>query len=65
MIRVNGEDFPWREGMTIKDMLEERGYTFPMIAVWVNGTPHKREMFGSVTIPEGAEVQALHMISGG
>jgi len=65
MIRVNGDQSPWREGMTIRDLLEERNFTFPMIAVWVNGTPHKREEFASVRIPDGAEVQAIHMISGG
>lgn len=65
MITVNGEQVPWTEGMTIQDLLDFKNYTFKMIAVWVNGTPHRREEFGSVKIPEGAEVQAIHMISGG
>jgi sulfur carrier protein len=65
MIRVIGEQAPWWEGMTIRNLLEERNFTFPMIAVWVNGTPHKRDEFSSVKIPDGAEVQAIHMISGG
>ncbi len=65
MITVNGEQAPWAEGMTIQDLLDHKNYTFRMIAVWVNGTPHRREEFRSVKIPDGAEVQAIHMISGG
>lgn len=65
MITVNGEQVPWTEGMTIRDLLDEKRYTFPMIAVWINDTPYRRDEFGSVKIPEGADVQAIHMISGG
>jgi sulfur carrier protein ThiS len=36
-----------------------------MLAVWVNDTPRKKEEFACTIVPDGAEVQAFHMISGG
>ncbi len=65
MIRVNGREMEWRRGMTIQDVLDECGYTFRMIAVWIDGTPYRREHFTTAVVPDRAEVQALHMISGG
>ncbi len=65
MIRVNGRELSWRPGMTIQDVLDDCGYTFRMIAVWVDGVPYRREQFSGTAVPDGAEIQALHMISGG
>ena len=65
MIKVNGRDMEWRQGITIQDVLNDCGYTFRMIAVWIDGTPYRREHFATAVVPDGAEVQALHMISGG
>ena len=65
MIRVNGREMEWRRGMTIQDVLDECGYTFRMIAVWIDGTLYRREHFATAVVPDRAEVQALHMISGG
>lgn len=65
MIRVNGKDMSWEENMTIQTLLDRCGFTFRMIAVWVNGTPYRKDDFTTVFVPDGAEVQVLHMISGG
>ena len=65
MILVNGKEIPWRKGMTIQALLDECGYTFRMIAVWIDGTPYRSDQFEKVCIEDGADVQALHMISGG
>ncbi len=65
MIRVNGRELEWRHGMTIQNVLDECGYTFRMIAVWIDGTPYRGEHFATAVVPDGAEIQALHMISGG
>ena len=65
MILVNGKEIPWRKGMTIQTLLDECGYTFPMIAVLIDGTPYRNDQFEKVCIEDGADVQMLHMISGG
>jgi len=66
MIRVNNQyDLEWCPGMTVQDVLDALKFTFRMIAVKVNGQPVLRRDFASAEVPDGAEVLALHMISGG
>lgn len=66
MIRVNGDETPWREGLTVQDVLDAKNFTFKMIAVWINDEPVARgENFPATPIPDGANVEVLHMISGG
>ena len=66
MIRVNNQyDLEWHPGMTVQDVLDALKFTFRMIAVKVNGRPVLRRDFASTEVPDAAEVQAFHMISGG
>jgi sulfur carrier protein len=65
MITVNGEQMDWRAGMTIADILKARNYIFRMIAVQVNDELIKRGTYDKEIVPDGADVQVIHMISGG
>ena len=65
MITVNGEKMDWSGGMTIADVLKIRNYIFRMIAVQVNGELVKRGTYDKAVVPDGADVQVIHMISGG
>jgi sulfur carrier protein len=65
MITVNGETMEWRDGMTVADILKARNYIFRMIAVQVNGELIKRGTYDKAAVPDGADVQVIHMISGG
>ncbi len=65
MITVNREPMTWREGMTIQDILDERNFTFRMLAVWVNDVAVPRVDFKGFKVPDQAMVQVVHMISGG
>lgn len=65
MITVNGEGMGWTEGMTVTDILKARNYIFPMIAVQVNGVLIKRGAYERTAVPDGADVQVIHMMSGG
>jgi sulfur carrier protein len=65
MITVNTEAMEWREGMTIADVLRIRNYIFRMIAVSVNGELIRRGTYDKAVVPDGADVQVIHMISGG
>jgi thiamine biosynthesis protein ThiS len=51
--------------MTVQDLLDALNFTFRMIAVRINGQPVLRADYATTAIPDGAEVQALHLISGG
>ena len=65
MITVNGDAMEWRDGMTIADILKIRNYIFRMIAVQVNGELVKRVAADKTVVPDSADVQVIHMISGG
>jgi len=65
MIKVNSKETKWKEGMTVQNILDEHGYTFKMLAVWINDTPVTSEAFTTTLVPDGADVQAIHLISGG
>jgi sulfur carrier protein len=65
MITVNGDRMNWREGMTVADILKERNFIFRMIAVQINGELIPRGSYAQAVVPDEADVQVIHMISGG
>jgi sulfur carrier protein len=65
MITVNGEPMPWHDGMTVAEILEIRNYIFRMLVIQVNGELVKRGSYDKAVVPDGANVDVIHMISGG
>lgn len=65
MITVNGERMEWRPGLTVADILAIRNYIFRMLVIQVNGELVKRGTYDKAVVPDGADVEVIHMISGG
>ena len=66
MIRVNEQyDVDYVPGMTVQDLLDALKFSFRMIVVKVNGQVVLRKDFRTTEVPDGAEVEAIHLISGG
>jgi len=66
MITVNKHrPLPWREGITVRDMLAAMRYTFPHIIVVINGEVVPHDAYNTTTIPDDADVRVVHMIAGG
>jgi len=65
LITLNNREYPWREGLTVADLLKECNYNFPMIVVKINGNLIKRDRYKDSLIPDGAIVEAIHLVSGG
>ena len=65
MITVNGESLEHRDGMTVADILRIRNFIFRMLVVQVNGQIVKRADYPTTVVPDGADVQVIHLISGG
>jgi len=66
MIRVNGQyELAWQPGLTVQDVLDALKFSFRMIVVKVNGKVVLRRDFATTPVPDGTEVEAIHMISGG
>ena len=65
MITVNGEKLEHRAGMTVRDVLKAKSFVFPLLIVRVDGELVARAEFDRATVPDGADVQVLHLMSGG
>ena len=65
MITVNGEPLEHAPGMTVADILRIRNFIFRMLVVQVNGQLVKRADYATTVVPDGADVQVIHLISGG
>jgi sulfur carrier protein len=52
--------------LTVQDILDAKNYTFRLISVWINGkVVQNRGDYPVTPVPDGGEVEIIHMISGG
>ena len=65
MIRVGEKEIPWREGMTVADLVRELDDPYPYAVVRVNGKTVSRPNFQKVLVPDRAEVFLIPMVAGG
>lgn len=65
MIRVNGKQHSWREGVTIADLLYELDDSYQYAVVRINDKPVSKPNFEKTLIPDNADVFLLPMVAGG
>lgn len=65
MIQVNGDPLAWTAGMTVRDVLTLKRFTFPMLVITVDGSLVDRKNYDTAAVPDGAEVKVVHLMSGG
>ena len=66
MVTINNRDrLDWREGMTVRELLDKLGYTYVLITVTVNGELVAEEDYASHVVPDLAEVTVFHLAHGG
>ena len=65
MIQVNGDPLAWSEGMTVRDILVAKNYTFPLLIVTIGDDLIDRRDYTTTLVPEGADVKVVHLMSGG
>jgi sulfur carrier protein ThiS len=65
MVRVKGKEYPWREGMTISDLLKDVGDPYPYAVVRVEGRLISAPDFERTLVPDNQEVFLIPMIAGG
>ena len=65
MLKVNNSDHPFRDGMTIKTLMDEKGYVFHRIIVKLNGQVVENVNYAETLLKDGDDVQAIHVFAGG
>ena len=65
MIKVNTDDHPWQPGMTVRNLLDEKVFTFRHIIVRVNSEYVPEEDYENYVIQDGDDIIVLHLMAGG
>ncbi len=65
MIIVDEREFPWREGMTVSQLLGEVDKSGQCAVARINGKVVCRPNFEKTPVPDESEVILLPMIAGG
>ncbi len=65
MISINGENVEYQGSLTVFDMLENRGFVFPLLIVRINGKLVNRNSYEKTTISDEDRIDVIHMMSGG
>jgi sulfur carrier protein ThiS len=65
MIRVADKCIPWREGMTVTDLLNELNDTQAYSVVRIDDQYITKPNFAKTIIPDDVEVFLIPMIAGG
>ncbi len=61
----NKHKLTWKEGMTVRDVLDEMNYIYPRITVSVNNQLVAKEDYDTYLVPDNADVNVFHLAHGG
>ena len=65
MITAKGKRLEWRQGLTVRDILDTLEYNYPSVLVRVNGTIVRRKDWDSTVVQDEAQVEVLPIVAGG
>lgn len=64
-MKVNGEIFEFREGMTVSNLIAEMGFSEAMVAVELNLDILPRDSFSSTGLKENDCIEVVRFVGGG
>ena len=64
-MKVNGEIFEFREGMTVSNLIAEMGFSEAMVAVELNLDILPRDSFSSTVLKENDCIEVDRFVGGG
>ena len=64
-MKVNGERFEFREGMTVSNLIAEMGFSEAMLAVELNLDILPRDSFSSTVLKENDCIEVVRFVGGG
>ena len=64
-MKVNGEIFEFREGMTVSNLIAEMGFSEAMVAVELNLDILPRDSFSSTVLNENDCIEVVRFVGGG
>lgn len=64
-MKVNGERFEFREGMTVSNLIAEMGFSESMVAVELNLDILPRDSFSDTVLKESDCLEVVRFVGGG
>ncbi len=64
-MKVNGEIFEFKEGMTVSNLIAEMGFSEAMVAVELNLDILPRDSFSSTVLKEKYFIEVVRFVGGG
>ena len=64
-MKVNGEIFEFREGMTASNLIAQMGFSEAMVAVELNLDILPRDSFSSTVLKENDCIEVVRFVGGG
>lgn len=64
-MKVNGERFEFREGMTVSNLIAEMGFSEAMVAVELNLDILPMDSFSSTVLKENDCLEVVRFVGGG
>lgn len=64
-MKVNGERFEFREGMTVSNLITEMGFSEAMVAVELNLDILPRDSFSDTVLKESDCLEVVRFVGGG
>lgn len=64
-MKVNGEIFEFREGMTVSNLIAEMGFSEAMVTVELNLDILPRDSFSSTVLKENDCIEVVRFVGGG
>lgn len=65
MVLNNREYNGWREGLTVRNVLEENKFTWPKLVIKLNKKVIWPEEYDTTVIAEGDNLEVIHLLGGG
>ncbi len=65
MVRVGDREVPWREGMTLADVLKELEDSYPYPVARIGDRHISSPDFKTTAVPRNAEIFLIPLIAGG
>ena len=64
-ITVNGDRHPFRDGMTVEDLMVELKFSWPLKTVFIGERRVPREEYATTDVHDGDEIRVIHLMAGG
>ncbi len=64
-LTVNTEAYPFREGITVAELLEEKKYSWPLVTVYVGDRRIPKDQWAATVLHDGDVVRVIHLMAGG